>query len=217
MKLNIITWNIRHGLGTDKLQDIDRICNEILKKEPDVIAIQEIDRGAKRSKRIDQVEYIANELGYNYAFAQFFSHNTGGEYGLATFTKFDIVNQEVLNINPRGLKSNNKGLLVEMDVNGTMISHFNFHLPSTRNAACWRYINKYNFPPNSIISGDFNLNPNSTDIISLKSKWNDINEQDTHPIYNILDYNFSDLTPLETRVYETIASDHSMLETKYYL
>jgi|LakMenEpi03Aug12_release.lakeMendotaPanAssembly.Ray.scaffolds.fasta_scaffold4418710_1 endonuclease/exonuclease/phosphatase (EEP) superfamily protein YafD len=76
---------------------------------------------------------------------------------------------------------------------------------------------KYKFPQKSILSGDFNSLPQTSDIKRLKSKWNDINERETCPGWDIIDYNFSDLVPLETRVYETFASDHHILETKYYL
>lgn len=217
MSLSIMTWNIRHGLGDDKIQDISRICFDLKKRESDVVAIQEIDRFAKRSKGVDQVSFIENELGYYSSFAKFFNHKTGGEYGLATFTKYPILTSEVLNLNPKSQFGNNKALYVTFEVEGIKINHYNFHFPSKRNVTYWNNFNQIEFPKNSILSGDFNLNPDSTDITRLKSVWNDINEQDTHPVYNILDYNFSDLTPLESRVYESIASDHSMLETKYYL
>lgn len=217
MILNVITWNIRHGLGIDKIQDIDRICDELMKREGSIIAIQEIDRNAKRSKRIDQVEYIAEKLKTEFAFARFWGHKTGGDYGLATFSKYPIVNHEDIVLNPRGTTSNNRALHCEILVSGTLVNHYNFHFPSTRNATFWRNFYKIRYPKNSILTGDFNLNTDAADIIKLKSKWNDINEQDTHPDFSILDYSFSDMVPTESRVYETIASDHSLLETKYYL
>ena len=217
MTLKVISWNIRHGLGIDKIQDLDRICAELKKKEADVIAIQEIDRFAKRSKGIDQVEYIANELGYHSSFAKFFNHKTGGEYGLASFSKYPITNTEVINMNPRSSTTNNKALFTEFIFDGIAISHYNFHFPFTRNATCWRNFYKLKFPKNSILSGDFNQNPNGTDIEIIKKKWNDINEHETRPGMFIIDYNFSDMAPIESRVYETISSDHSILETKYFL
>lgn len=215
MTLKVLTWNIQHGLGIDEKQNIERIADELLKRDADIYAIQEVDICTKRSKGIDQVAYLSERLGMEGHFTRFFAYD-GGDYGLATFTKHPVVNTDELILFSR-LGKSNRALNVEIMFEGQLINHFNFHLPSNRSSICWRNIAKYKFPKNSILSGDFNLGPSSTDIIRLKSKWNDINEQDTHPIYNILDYNLSDLTPIETRVYETIASDHSMLETKYYI
>jgi endonuclease/exonuclease/phosphatase family metal-dependent hydrolase len=215
MTLKIISWNIRHGLGIDGKQDIERIANELLKREADIYAIQEVDIETRRCGGINQVERLSELLGMEGHFTRFFSYD-GGDYGLATFTKHPVMNVDEIILFSR-LSKSNRALNVEIQYEGQTINHYNFHLPGKRSAICWRNIMKYKFPQKSILSGDFNSLPQTSDIKRLKSKWNDINERETCPGWDIIDYNFSDLVPLETRVYETFASDHHILETKYYL
>lgn len=215
MTIKVLTWNIRHGLGDDEKQDISRIADELLKKEADIYAIQEVDICTNRSKGIDQVAYLSERLGMPGYFARFFAYDDG-EYGLATFTKHKLINADELILFSR-LGKSNRGMYLDLEIEGIKVSHLNVHLPSTRSSICWRNVMRIKPPERIILSGDFNQGPNAADIKKMKMRYKDINEQDTHPVYAILDYNFSNMTPIETRVYETIASDHSMLETKYLL
>jgi endonuclease/exonuclease/phosphatase family metal-dependent hydrolase len=215
MTLKVISWNIRHGLGLDGKQDISRIADELLKRDADIYAIQEVDIDTRRSGRVNQLEYLSERLGMEGHFTRFFGYDDG-DYGLATFTKHPILNVDELILFSR-LSKSNRALNVDIHFEGQKISHYNFHLPGTRSSICWRNIMKYKFPTNSILSGDFNSTPNTSDMQRLKRKWKDINEQETCPGWDIIDYNLSDMTPIETRIYETVASDHNMLETKYYL
>lgn len=215
MIIKTLTWNIRHGLGVDNKQDINRIADELLKRNSDIYAIQEVDICTRRSKGIDQLGYLSERLGMVGNFTRFFGYD-GGDYGLATFTKYPIINTDELILFSR-LSRSNRALHVDMMIEGKVISHINLHLPATRSAICWRNLNKYRHGDKTIITGDFNLNPHANDIQRIKKKFNDINEHTTHPVYDIIDYSFSTLTPIESCVYETIASDHSMLETKYTL
>jgi len=215
MIIKTLTWNIRHGLGVDDKQDINRIADELLKRDSDIYAIQEVDICTHRSKGIDQMAYLSERLGMVGNFSRFFGYDDG-DYGLATFTKYHIINTDELILFSR-LSRSNRALQVDMMIDGKVISHVNLHLPSTRSSICWRNLSKYRHSDRTIITGDFNLNPHANDIQRMKKKFNDINEHGTHPVYDILDYSFSTLTPIESRVYETIASDHSMLETKYNL
>lgn len=214
MTLKVLSWNIRHGLGIDGKQDIYRIGEELLKREADIYAIQEVDIETRRSGGINQVEVLSEILGMEGHFTRFFGYD-GGDYGLATFTKHPVLNVDEIILFSR-LSKSNRALNVDIQFEDRRISHYNFHLPSKRSAICWRNVMKYKFPERSVLSGDFNSVPQTADIIRLKKKWNDINEKVTCPGWDIIDYNFSDLVPLESRVYETVASDHYMLETKYY-
>ena len=58
-KLNVLTYNIRHGAGMDGKIDLERIAAVIRKAKPDIVALQEIDKNCKRSGSVD----IAAELG----------------------------------------------------------------------------------------------------------------------------------------------------------
>ena len=54
--VRVLTYNIRHGEGMDGVYDLGRIAEIIRGAHPDVVALQEVDRGTERSGRADQVE-----------------------------------------------------------------------------------------------------------------------------------------------------------------
>lgn len=73
--MRVITYNIRHGLGhalpgeSIGSVDLDRIATIIREYDPDVVAIQEVDRFWFRSGFTDQVEALARRLTMFPAFA----------------------------------------------------------------------------------------------------------------------------------------------------
>ena len=57
--MRILTYNIHHGEGLDGRIDLPRIAAVIAAQRPDLVALQEVDRNARRSGGVDQ----AAELG----------------------------------------------------------------------------------------------------------------------------------------------------------
>ena len=49
--LGVMTFNIHHAEGTDKRLDLDRIARVIRAAEPDLVALQEVDRDTTRGRR----------------------------------------------------------------------------------------------------------------------------------------------------------------------
>lgn len=60
--LTVMTYNIHHGRGRDGRVDLKRICTVIQEGKPDLIALQEVDRGMTRSERLDQGRELADLL-----------------------------------------------------------------------------------------------------------------------------------------------------------
>lgn len=92
-ELKVLTYNIHHGNPPsikDSI-DLDAIVRVIKKENPDVIAMQELDRLVNRSGRIDEVKDIARKIGMNYHFFKTIDYD-GGEYGIAIFSKLTINN-----------------------------------------------------------------------------------------------------------------------------
>ena len=84
-----MTYNIHVGVGMDKQLDLQRIADVILKEKPDLVGLQEVDRGVKRTQGIDEIVKLAQMTHMEYAFA----HNLdfqGGQYGVAILSRFAI-------------------------------------------------------------------------------------------------------------------------------
>ncbi len=58
--MRIMTYNIHSCLGLDGRRSHERIATVIERYEPDVVALQEIDRGRPRSAHLDQTRAIAD-------------------------------------------------------------------------------------------------------------------------------------------------------------
>jgi len=86
--LRAMTYNIRHGEGTDGVQNLDRLGAVIASQQPDLVAIQEIDYKTLRSFGVDQAEMLAAVAGMPYFLFGRAIDFRGGEYGVAILSRY---------------------------------------------------------------------------------------------------------------------------------
>ncbi len=69
-RLKVATWNLLHGLDvrTGRI-DLGTVAADIDALDVDVVALQEVDRGLRRTGRLDQVDELARRLGWHGTFA----------------------------------------------------------------------------------------------------------------------------------------------------
>ena len=82
MQLRVATFNIHHCAGTDGVLDLQRTAAVISDTGADIVALQELDRGMKRSGRVDQPAELGRILGMEVAFFPTLTRGGGGEYGI---------------------------------------------------------------------------------------------------------------------------------------
>lgn len=58
----IVTWNVHRCVGTDRRLDVDRIAAALAQLNPDIVALQELDVGRRRTNHVDQAHIIAGLL-----------------------------------------------------------------------------------------------------------------------------------------------------------
>ena len=87
--LRVMTYNIHVGVGMDKKLDLQRIAEVINAEHPDLVGLQEVDRGVKRTEGKDEIAELAQLTGMNYAFAHNLDYQ-GGQYGVAILSRFPI-------------------------------------------------------------------------------------------------------------------------------
>ncbi|WP_344102788.1 endonuclease/exonuclease/phosphatase family protein [Myceligenerans crystallogenes] len=61
--MRIVTFNIRHGLGPDGRCDARRLAAAVRALDPDILALQEVDRRQPRSGFTDQARICAEAMG----------------------------------------------------------------------------------------------------------------------------------------------------------
>ena len=89
LRLKIMTYNIHYGIGRDKEYRLDRIIDLIKSENPDVVALQEVDKNLPRSQFDDQPKIIADILDMNFHYCVNWCIGDG-KFGLATFSRFAI-------------------------------------------------------------------------------------------------------------------------------
>src|SRR5712664_4245268 len=90
IKLRVMTYNIHVGVGMDKRLDLQRIADVINQEHPDLVGLQEVDRGVKRTQGVDEIAELARMTGMEYAFAHNLDYQ-GGQYGVAILSRFPIL------------------------------------------------------------------------------------------------------------------------------
>jgi endonuclease/exonuclease/phosphatase family metal-dependent hydrolase len=243
--LRVMTWNIHHGEGLDKKVDIDRIAKVILSEKPDVVALQEVDRGVDRSGKIDIITKLADLTDMTYAFGKTIDYR-GGDYGNAFLTRFPILEERNLHytlLRP----GEQRGLLqLILDVRGEEIVVANTHLESSSDDSArmssvgeLRSALRGYSPRPAVVCGDLNDLPESRVIAELEKDFADSwalagrGEGFTFPsdgpkrrIDYILVLNNAkpdsasaavQLRPLSARVLQSSASDHLPLLVEFEL
>ncbi len=163
----MLTYNIHSCRGTDGRVDPARIAETIARCEPDIVALQEVDVGRKRSGGADQAQMIAAHL----KLASYFHpalHLETEQYGDAILTALPT---RVVHAAPLPSIGEPRGAIwVAVDIGGGTLQVFNTHLGlrrrerirqvSTLLGPDWLGSARCRDEP-TVLLGDFNAVPSS--------------------------------------------------------
>jgi endonuclease/exonuclease/phosphatase family metal-dependent hydrolase len=125
--LRVMTYNIHVGVGMDKKLDLARIADVINRERPDLVGLQEVDRGVKRTEGKDEIVELAKLTRMDFSFA----HNLddqGGQYGVAILSRHLIAHADHQKFQNRR-ESERRGMLrAEIEFNGKKINFVTTHL-----------------------------------------------------------------------------------------
>jgi endonuclease/exonuclease/phosphatase family metal-dependent hydrolase len=122
-----MTYNIHVGIGMDKKLDLQRIAGVINKERPDLVGLQEVDRGVQRTQRIDEIAELARLTRMDYAFAFNLAYQ-GGQYGVAILSRFPIKSTEHRLFKNLREAERRGSLRVEVIVRGRRLNFVTTHL-----------------------------------------------------------------------------------------
>nr|HEX4315099.1 endonuclease/exonuclease/phosphatase family protein [Kofleriaceae bacterium] len=93
MRLRFLSYNIHKCIGgVDRRYDPARVVEVIHKLDPDIVMLQEVDDGVRRSNNDRQVDVLGDHLGMRYR--TWFPNvdvRGGGRYGNAILSRYPIV------------------------------------------------------------------------------------------------------------------------------
>ena len=222
-ELRVLCYNIHVGIGNDNKLDLERTAKVITAQKPDIVALQEVDNKANRTKNVDQAAELARLTGMYSAHGKTIDI-AGGEYGIAILSKYPILEHKITQL-PKLDKQEDRGALqakLDLGNDKTLLfvcTHF-CHVSEERRTMQAEKINELfaDLDGPVIVAGDFNATPDSKTIETMKAKWADAtNDKPTfssdRPRMKI-DYIFyrpaEQFRVKETQVLEEpVASDHS--------
>lgn len=179
----IMTYNVHSCSGTDGRISPRRIARIIATQMPDVVALQEIDLGRRRSRAEDQAALIAQLLEMNHEFCPTVTHDKE-HYGHALFSRWpmEVIKRARLPAAPgRTTGEPRAALWVRINVAGRPLNVVTTHLGLGWNEGATQvrallgddWIGA--IPPDEpvVLCGDFNLSPRGTGYRLLVSRLRD--------------------------------------------
>ena len=178
LRLRILSYNIHHAEGVDGKLDVPRIAQVILSVDPDLVALQEVDKNTIRTGKVNQDIELSRLTKMNCVFGSNITFQ-GGQYGNAILSKFPIIKNKNFLL-PNVDSGEQRGLLqsqIQIS-NKENILFFSTHLDhrrsDTERLASAKAINQIisldNKSP-AILAGDFNDVPDSPTLNELGKVW----------------------------------------------
>lgn len=125
--LRVMTYNIHVGVGMDKKLDLQRIADVINREKPDLVGLQEVDRGVKRTEGKDEIAELGAMTRMHFAFAPNLDYQ-GGKYGVAILSRLPIKDTTHRMFENRREAERRGMLSITIDFNGKVITFVTTHL-----------------------------------------------------------------------------------------
>lgn len=205
----------------DGKTDLDRQAAILKQQNADLVALQEVDKFAARSGKVDQAKYLGDKLGMHYGFGKAIPLGKG-EYGQAILSKYPIISTKVHKLPSVG----EARIVLEVEVKHPKLGlisfasvHFSYQSEKVRVPQVLAFdevVTPYRHPV--IITGDFNATPETETMKRYAKVWTLIQKTGakltnptTDPKYEI-DYcalkNFPKHKAESVVLDEAVASDH---------
>jgi endonuclease/exonuclease/phosphatase family metal-dependent hydrolase len=178
--LRVLTYNIHHGEGTDERFDYERLARVIRDLYPDIVAVQEVDRGTDRASGVDQAALLGKLCRMHHAFGQAMPYQNG-QYGEAVLSCFPIQKVVVHPLPYRPQREPRAALEVRVQVPGigplifvgTHLCHQDSEIRTQQTQRIAELFDSNEGPP-VILAGDFNARPGSGPMnVLLQNGWRD--------------------------------------------
>lgn len=238
--LRVLCYNIHYGQGMDGEYDVERLAVVINRSKPDLVALQEVDVGVRRSGRVHEARRLAELTGMAVRYGPT-QHYEGGLFGNAVLTRLPIL--DVL-IQPLPYTESTPELVtyprgaIAVTVRGPddrplrfISTHFQHNVPEDRVAEA-KAINSLFADEDAsiptILAGDMNATPEAEPIQILLKRWSNASDDPASPSApspnpkSRIDYIFyrpaANFRVIDPKVIaEAMASDHRPVQADFEL
>ncbi len=162
---NICSAHFKDGVYSE--ENLALLAEKIVESGAQVVALQEVDRGAMRSCGVDMPKRLSDMTGLEYHYFIKIRDFQGGEYGTAILSSFPIKESRTLNFPVKIATQGTSCGYCVLDVGGCEVTVFNTHLSienEESNTECLvclgDILRKYHEERGAFICcGDFNTQP----------------------------------------------------------
>lgn len=228
--VRVLVYNIHAGRDAAGVDNLERVASLIESTRADIVLLQEVDRGTRRSGDVDQLATLMRLTGMHGVFGKSLDYQ-GGDYGIAILSRWPITNDTVVPLRieppqPRAGGSKEPRVAFVADTAGITVA--NTHFDASRQDT-WRaqeveeLLRNASVTQPELIGGDFNAEPDTrihARLIEagLRDAWLACGEGHAltfpaHEPVKRIDYLFlaRGATCSSATVLETTASDHRPL------
>jgi endonuclease/exonuclease/phosphatase family metal-dependent hydrolase len=167
--LKVLHWNIHRAWGTDGKYDLDRIANWIVKLNPHLVSLNEVERFSSYANE-DQTATLLAKLKAKTGAAWYGYYRTGNGatngHGNAVLSRFPIISTSYCQLSGTRSVAN-----MALTFNGRLINFYATHLDSSDSTNSYRIAEVKKLLPcladdaeQKIIAGDFNAKYATTEI-----------------------------------------------------
>ncbi len=222
----------------DGVYDIERLADVINRAKPDLVALQEVDVGVKRSGRVHEAQRLGELTGMTVQFGPT-QHYEGGLFGNAVLSRLPIL--DVL-IQPLPYTESTPELVtyprgaIAVTVRGPndkplrfISTHFQHNVPEDRIAEAEAINSLFASDDASlptILAGDMNATPDAAPIQILLTRWTNASDNPPSPSapsinpQSRIDYIFYRSAPhfrvtVASVIEEAMASDHRPVQAEF--
>ena len=214
MTFKVMTFNICscHNLKYDYVPD--QTIRTIVNENPDIIAINEMDKLNERNGFTDMPAIMAEQTGYNYYFGKSIDYR-GGEYGNMIMSRHPIISAVTIPIPQTDGGENRSIIKACVNIDGqfidVLVSHYGLSF-AERIHGVNTTLDLLGENP-LIFMGDLNCTPDSGELDNIYAKLTDISAAFTFPSdkpNQKIDYIFvsPQLKAISATVIDTQVSDH---------
>jgi len=187
VRVAVLTYNIYHGQDANGNSNLDAVAGIINSLKPDLVALQEVDKGTTRAKGLDLTAELSKRTGMKGVFGKAMDY-AGGEYGEAILCRHPVIETKN-NPLPHTPEAEPRAALearIQLPAGGPIVfvgTHLD-HLRDQRNRMiqAGRIRELYadcDLP--IILAGDLNAVPDSDPIALLVQEWSYAAQGDPRP------------------------------------
>ena len=97
MDARVLVYNIHAGKTVHGVESIAQIAAVVQSTNADIVLLQEVDKGTKRSGNVDQTAELARLTGFHGAFGSALDYD-GGKYGVAILSRWPILSDTLYHL-----------------------------------------------------------------------------------------------------------------------